>query len=48
MTAINYRTANVDGLKLFYRESGPSSAPKLLLLHGFPSAVTCSGISSRS
>jgi len=38
MTAINYRTANVDGLKLFYRESGPSSAPKLLLLHGFPSA----------
>jgi len=38
MTAINYRSANVDGLKIFYREAGPSGAPKLLLLHGFPSA----------
>jgi pimeloyl-ACP methyl ester carboxylesterase len=38
MTAINYRTANVDGLKVFYRQAGPLSAPKLLLLHGFPSA----------
>jgi pimeloyl-ACP methyl ester carboxylesterase len=38
MTAVNYRTVNVDGLKLFYREAGPSGAPKLLLLHGFPSA----------
>ena len=38
MTAITYRTANVDGLKVFYREAGASTAPKLLLLHGFPSA----------
>jgi pimeloyl-ACP methyl ester carboxylesterase len=38
MTAISYRTANVKGLKVFYREAGPSGAPKLLLLHGFPSA----------
>lgn len=38
MTAINYRTADVDGLKIFYREAGPSGAPTLLLLHGFPSA----------
>ncbi len=38
MTAIKYRTANVDGFNVFYRESGPSGAPKLLLLHGFPSA----------
>ena len=38
MTAINYRTADVDGHKVFYREAGPSGAPKLLLLHGFPSA----------
>jgi pimeloyl-ACP methyl ester carboxylesterase len=38
MAATNYRTANVDGLKIFYREAGPSGAPKLLLLHGFPSA----------
>jgi pimeloyl-ACP methyl ester carboxylesterase len=38
MTAINYRTAKVDGRKVFYRETGPKGAPKLLLLHGFPSA----------
>jgi pimeloyl-ACP methyl ester carboxylesterase len=38
MTAIKYRTADVDGLKIFYREAGPVGAPKLLLLHGFPSA----------
>jgi pimeloyl-ACP methyl ester carboxylesterase len=38
MTAIKYRTVNVDGFNVFYRESGPSGAPKLLLLHGFPSA----------
>ncbi|HTZ71549.1 MAG TPA: alpha/beta hydrolase [Acetobacteraceae bacterium] len=33
-----YRTANVDGFKIFYREAGAPGAPKLLLLHGFPSA----------
>ncbi len=38
MTAITYRTADVDGLKVFYREAGASTAPKLLLLHGFPTA----------
>ena len=38
MTAINYRTAEVDGLKIFYREAGRTDAPTLLLLHGFPSA----------
>ena len=38
MTAIKYRTADVDGFKIFYREAGPADAPKLLLLHGFPSA----------
>jgi len=38
MTAIKYRTADVDGLKVFYREAGTAGAPKLLLLHGFPSA----------
>jgi pimeloyl-ACP methyl ester carboxylesterase len=38
MTAITYRSVDVNGLKVFYRESGPSGAPKLLLLHGFPSA----------
>src|ERR1700722_18477930 len=38
MAAIKYRTADVDGFKIFYREAGAADAPKLLLLHGFPSA----------
>ena len=38
MAAINYRTVDVDGLKIFYREAGSAHAPTLLLLHGFPSA----------
>ena len=38
MSPVRYRTADVDGLKIFYREAGPADAPKLLLLHGFPSA----------
>src|SRR5262247_117069 len=38
MASIRYRTADVDGFKLFYREAGPAGAPKLLLLHGFPTA----------
>jgi pimeloyl-ACP methyl ester carboxylesterase len=36
--AIKYRTADVDGSNVFYREAGARDAPKLLLLHGFPSA----------
>jgi pimeloyl-ACP methyl ester carboxylesterase len=38
MTKIAYRTANVDGIKIFYREAGPANAPTLLLLHGFPTS----------
>ena len=38
MALIKYRTADVDGFKVFYREAGPAGASKLLLLHGFPSA----------
>ena len=38
MTAIRYQTADVDGFHIFYREAGAPQAPKLLLLHGFPSA----------
>ncbi len=38
MATIDYRTADVDGLKIFYREAGKKDAPTLLLLHGFPSA----------
>ena len=38
MTAISYRTVEVDGMKVFYRESLNPGAPKLLLLHGFPTS----------
>ena len=38
MTDIAYRTADVDGLSVFYREAGAADAPTLLLLHGFPSS----------
>ena len=33
-----YRTADVGGLKVFYRDAGPPDAPAILLLHGFPSS----------
>jgi pimeloyl-ACP methyl ester carboxylesterase len=38
MTVIHYRAAEVDGLKVFYREARRVDAPKLLLLHGFPTS----------
>ena len=38
MSAIRYQYAQVDGLKVFYREAGSPDKPKLLLLHGFPSS----------
>jgi pimeloyl-ACP methyl ester carboxylesterase len=33
-----YRTVDVNGLSVFYREAGPQDAPTILLLHGFPSS----------
>ena len=33
-----YRTAQVDGISIFYREAGPKDAPTILLLHGLPSS----------
>jgi pimeloyl-ACP methyl ester carboxylesterase len=33
-----YRTIQVDGLSIFYREAGPKDAPAILLLHGLPSS----------
>ena len=33
-----YRTLNLEGLEIFYREAGPRDAPAVLLLHGFPSS----------
>lgn len=33
-----YRTIELEGNEVFYREGGDTSAPTLLLLHGFPSS----------
>jgi dipeptidyl aminopeptidase/acylaminoacyl peptidase len=33
-----YRTVQIDGLSIFYREAGPKDAPTVLLLHGLPSS----------
>ena len=33
-----YRTTQIEGLSIFYREAGPKDAPRLLLLHGLPSS----------
>ena len=38
MTPIRYRTIEADGINVFYREAQNVGAPKLLLLHGFPTA----------
>jgi pimeloyl-ACP methyl ester carboxylesterase len=38
MNEIRFRTVDVDGLRVFYREAGRLGAPTLLLLHGFPTA----------
>ena len=37
-SSISYQTAQVAGLKLFYREAGDPKAPAVLLLHGFPTS----------
>lgn len=33
---VTYKTQNVVGVDVFYREAGPADAPVILLLHGFP------------
>jgi pimeloyl-ACP methyl ester carboxylesterase len=38
MTSARYRKVPVDGTSVFYREAGSVGAPKLLLLHGFPTS----------
>ncbi len=35
---VHYRSAEVNGLKISYREAGRRDAPSVLLLHGFPTA----------
>jgi pimeloyl-ACP methyl ester carboxylesterase len=33
-----YRSVDVEGLQIFYREAGATDAPHVLLLHGFPTS----------
>src|SRR5205085_7855220 len=33
-----YRAIKIDGLSIFYRETGPKDAPTILLLHGLPTS----------
>ena len=35
---MNSRTAEIEGLRVFYREAGDPANPKLLLLGGFPAS----------
>lgn len=35
---VQYRSVEIDGLDIFYREAGPSDGPAILLLHGFPTS----------
>jgi pimeloyl-ACP methyl ester carboxylesterase len=38
MRATTYKSIDVDGVSIFYREAGSPDGPTLLLLHGFPSS----------
>ncbi len=35
---VYYRTVEIEGQEIFYREAGPADAPTILLLHGFPTS----------
>jgi pimeloyl-ACP methyl ester carboxylesterase len=35
---VSYKTMNVDGLDIFYREAGSRDSPAIVLLHGFPTS----------
>lgn len=36
--SIRFKTVDVDGTEIFYREAGDAARPTLLLLHGFPTS----------
>ncbi len=35
---VRHRWIDIDGMRIFYREAGPSGAPVVLLPHGYPSS----------
>jgi pimeloyl-ACP methyl ester carboxylesterase len=37
-SSLTYRSVDIGGLNIFYREAGPPDGQTLLLLHGFPSS----------
>ncbi|WP_434106209.1 alpha/beta fold hydrolase [Paraburkholderia caffeinilytica] len=38
LATVRYKTVDVGGINIFYREAGSQDAPVLLLLHGYPSS----------
>jgi len=38
LSTTHYRTATVEGVRIFYREAGSADAPVVVLLHGFPTS----------
>ncbi|MBB5159353.1 alpha/beta fold hydrolase [Saccharopolyspora phatthalungensis] len=38
MSVVYHRTMTIAGHQVFYREAGPSQAPTVLLLHGYPTS----------
>ena len=38
LSQIRYKREKIDGVDVFYRESGPKDGPVVLLLHGFPTS----------
>lgn len=38
VATVHYRTVELAGTKVFYRDAGPPKAPVVVLLHGFPSS----------
>jgi len=37
-TQVHYHTVHLNDLDIFYRDAGPSDAPVIVLLHGFPTS----------
>jgi pimeloyl-ACP methyl ester carboxylesterase len=38
LTGVEYKTAKIEDIEIFYREAGDKNNPTILLLHGFPTS----------